>query len=79
MVQAHEMVKFNLNTATAHDFTILLRIEPSVANRIVQRRLDLGGFTSFDEVLDVGGVPPTKRRVLQDSFYIVTSPCCISL
>ena len=69
------MVCIDLNRATAHDFTRILGIGDVVAHRIIQRRYELQGFQSFDEVLAIDGVGNWKLQALQQNFYI-ESQCC---
>jgi len=52
----------DLNALTEADFESLPGIGPALARRIVETRAELGGFRTFDQLLDVRGIGPAKLR-----------------
>jgi competence ComEA-like helix-hairpin-helix protein len=56
---------FDINTATADDFQRAHGIGPKLAEAIVQRRTEVGGFSSPEAILDVHGVGPAKLKAIQ--------------
>ena len=46
----------NLNTATAEELQSIKGIGPVTAQRIIDHRTAIGGYTSVDQLLDVKGI-----------------------
>jgi competence ComEA-like helix-hairpin-helix protein len=56
---------FDLNTATADQFTQVPGVGPVTARRIIDRRTERGGFGSVDELRQVHGIGPKRLAALR--------------
>lgn len=52
--------KININTATESELILLDGIGETLARRIVERREEIGQFTSLDQLLEVEGLGESK-------------------
>jgi|SRR5215471_14562232 len=57
--------QLNLNRATAEELTLVPGVGPLLAQALVRARGESGAFRTWDEVLSVRGVGPTKLKSLQ--------------
>jgi competence ComEA-like helix-hairpin-helix protein len=55
----------DLNTAGAEELAALPKIGPTLAERIVRRRAEVGPFTSVDELDEVPGVGPALLEAVR--------------
>lgn len=55
-VRSAESFRLDLNDATAEELESLPGIGPALAERILARRAELGGFRSKEDVLSVSGI-----------------------
>jgi competence ComEA-like helix-hairpin-helix protein len=62
----------DLNSATAHDLTILEGIGPKLAGAMVADRTANGDFCSIDEVARVKGIGPARIESLRQSGVIAS-------
>ncbi|MBI5892688.1 MAG: helix-hairpin-helix domain-containing protein [Deltaproteobacteria bacterium] len=53
-------LKIDINTATQLDFESLPGIGPKLAQRIIEKRKELGGFKSIDDLKKVKGIGEKK-------------------
>lgn len=58
--------KISLNAADAEELEELPGIGPVLAERIIQYRLQHGGFTSVEQLLEIEGIGPKKYESLKD-------------
>ena len=56
--------KVDLNTATAEDLMKIDGIGESYANRIIEYREEIGGYTFLEQLLDVAGIGEKKYQNL---------------
>lgn len=63
--------KINLNTATLAELDALPGIGPALAQRILDYRAQIGGFTSISQLIDVRGIGETMFNDLKE---LVTVP-----
>jgi len=57
--------RLNLNRASADELTLVPGVGPLLAQALVKARDQSGAFRTWDEVLNVRGVGPTKLKSLQ--------------
>ncbi len=57
--------QINLNTATIEELRTLPRVGPSLANRIITAREEMGGFTAVDDLVGVPGIGRSVVEVLR--------------
>ncbi len=62
--------KININTATESELMMLDGIGKAMAQRIIKKREELGGFSSIEDILDVEGIGSKTFEKLKD--YIKT-------
>ena len=62
--------KININTATESELMMLDGIGSAMAQRIIQKREELGSFSSIEDILDVEGIGTKTFEKLKD--YIKT-------
>ncbi len=55
----------NINTATADDLTMLPGVGPATARRILDKRRELGGFASVEQLTEVKWVGKVKLDKLR--------------
>jgi competence ComEA-like helix-hairpin-helix protein len=58
--------RLSLARASAEDFEALPGIGPALAARIVQARVDRGGFSSVEDLLEVQGIGSARLDALRD-------------
>lgn len=63
-------VAFDLNTASQEDLQDLPGVGPVLAERIVEYRDGIGGFTAVEQLQEVPGIGPSKYRDLQDRVQV---------
>jgi len=68
---AHGVV--NINTATVEQLTLLPRVGPSLARRIVQFRKGNGAFKAVDELVAVRGIGEKSLATLKP-YLTITGP-----
>ncbi len=56
----------NLNTATLEELDTLPGIGPAIAQRIIDYRTSIGGFTSVDEITQVSGIGDSTFAKIKD-------------
>ncbi|MBI5491707.1 MAG: helix-hairpin-helix domain-containing protein [Deltaproteobacteria bacterium] len=56
----------DINTATAEDLALLPGIGPKTAARILEKRKELGGFTSVDQLTEVKWVGKVKLEKIRN-------------
>lgn len=61
----------DINKANAEELQRALQVSEECARRILGRREQLGGFSSWEEVKQVAGVDDTMIESLKDSGFIV--------
>lgn len=64
---AHRLVlglPIDINEATLEELTVLPGIGRSLASRILDRRLESGGFLSVEELTDVKGIGPERLKAI---------------
>lgn len=59
-------IKTNLNTATTAELDALPGIGPALAQRILDYRAQIGGFTSIEQLIDVRGIGDTLFNDLKE-------------
>jgi hypothetical protein len=59
-----------LNRASQNDFQLVPGIGPVLANRIVEKRRELGGFGSFADLAAIRGVGPKKLGALRTYLFV---------
>ena len=57
--------RLNLNRASAEELTLVPGIGPLLAQALVRARAESGAFRTWDQVLNVRGVGPTKLGSLR--------------
>tara|TARA_R110002050_G_scaffold147086_4_gene272706 strand:+ start:2849 stop:3733 length:885 start_codon:yes stop_codon:yes gene_type:complete len=60
VISKPNIVKININTATAYELSRLIYIKQEVAERIVNYRNLNGGINSLNELLSIEGFPPER-------------------
>lgn len=63
---AKPLLPININTATADELTILPRIGPKIAARIIEYRTLHGNFTAKEDLIQVKGIGPKTFENLKD-------------
>ena len=63
--------KLDLNRASTEDLGALPGIGPSLAERIVKTRQELGRFESVDDLLEVSGIGEKRLARLSPFFFVV--------
>lgn len=63
-------VKVNINTANAETLTKLTGIGPAKAQKIIALRLELGRFSTIDELLQVKGIGPKSLAKMKDQIVL---------
>lgn len=53
---SHEKLRINLNSASADELMLLPRIGPTLANRIIEYRTDVGPFKDVADLCDINGI-----------------------
>lgn len=56
----------NINTASKEELETLDGIGPTIAQRIIDYREAIGGFTSVEQLLDVSGIGEVKFNAIKD-------------
>lgn len=62
--------KINLNEAQAEDLTRLPRIGPAIAERIIEYREEIGGFSSIEQLMEVSGIGPATFANIKDEITV---------
>lgn len=62
--------KINLNTASASELEEVNGISETLANRIVEYRLENGSFESLEELMEVVGIGIVTYEKIRDSFTL---------
>lgn len=62
--------KINLNTATIDQLDTIDGIGPATATKIIERREELGGFKSIDDLLSVKGIGEKKLSAIKECAYV---------
>lgn len=62
--------QINLNTATLEQLDSLPGIGPAIAQRIIDYRDDVGGFSSIDEITQVSGIGDSTFNKIKDMITI---------
>ena len=57
--------RVNINSADIDSLILLPGIGPAYARRIIDRRLEIGGFTDPGQLLDVKGIGPARFEKIQ--------------
>ena len=57
--------RVNINSADIDSLILLPGIGPAYARRIIDRRLEIGGFTDLVQLLDVKGIGPARFEKIQ--------------
>ena len=65
-----DISKVNLNTANAAQLQTLPGVGPAYAQRIIEYRQQLDGFTAVEQLLDVKGIGPKTLEKLRPYVYI---------
>jgi len=63
--------KVNINTASAHQFTVLPGVGEKLAARIVEYRQKAGGFKNVQELMNVKGIG--EKNLAKIQAYLTTS------
>lgn len=66
-----DSTKLNLNTATLAELDELPGIGPALAQRIIDYRNEIGGYTAVEQLIDVRGIGETLYNDIKD---LVTVP-----
>lgn len=64
---AADAARADLNTADARLLASVPGIGTKLAERVIEERRRRGGFRSWDDVLDIRGIGPSKVRALQNA------------
>ncbi len=67
---ATQIVKLNLNTATLEELDALPGIGPTLAQRILDYRKQVGGFKSVAEIKAVRGIGDTLYEELKEMIFV---------
>lgn len=67
IVQPQTSANININTADSATLTSIKGIGPALAHRILERRRNMGAYTSFDEVFSVYHFPEKTKAVLKEA------------
>lgn len=62
--------KININTATESELILLDGIGETLARRIVERREEIGEFTSLDQLLEIEGLGESKYNRIKNYITI---------
>ena len=68
VIKKPEIVKINVNTATAEELSKLIYIQKDIAERIVNYRNLNGSINSFNELINIEGFP--SERIERISLYL---------
>ena len=63
---AAEETRLNINQATAEALEALPGVGPSRAAQIVELRQSLGGFSTYEQLLEVNGIGPRTLEKMRD-------------
>ncbi|MBI5234283.1 MAG: helix-hairpin-helix domain-containing protein [Deltaproteobacteria bacterium] len=56
----------DINTATVEELGLLPGIGPTLASRIIEKRLEMNGFDVIDELKEVKGIGDVKFNAVRD-------------
>ena len=62
--------KLDLNLATAQELDMIPKLQKKVAQAIVDRREELGSFSSYEQIDDVKGIGPKMLEVLKAHTFL---------
>ena len=60
----------NLRFAAADDFATISGIGDALAEKIIEKRVELGGFTKPEDLLEVDGIGPALFNRIKDKVFL---------
>ncbi|WP_437670808.1 ComEA family DNA-binding protein [Sorangium sp. So ce131] len=63
--------KIDINRASAEDLQRTFQVNEQCAQIIVERREEMGGFSSWEEIKQVAGIDDAILETLKDSGFLV--------
>ncbi|AUX45523.1 uncharacterized protein SOCE26_070150 [Sorangium cellulosum] len=64
--------KIDINQASAEDLQRTFQVNEQCAQIIVERREEMGGFSSWEEIKQVAGIDDTMIESMKDAGIVVT-------
>jgi len=64
----------DINSATTDDLVSIKGVGPALAQKIVDLRTRLGGFSSIEDLLQVRGIGPKSLEKLRSNFTLAAPP-----
>ncbi len=71
--QSDEIGKIDLNTATLQQLQLLPGVGPTIAQRILDYRSEVGGFENIEQIMEVKGIGEKTFEALKDYIKVEAS------